>query len=51
MAVDRETKEVRLVLSPPSISSVTAVAVSPDGKTLYTVRSGREEDVFLLTFQ
>ena len=51
MAVDRETKRVQTVLEPPPNSAMSFVAVSPDERTLYSVRADKEENIFLLTFQ
>ena len=48
---DLRTKASRLLLAPPPHSAFTAVAVSPDDRTLYTVRQTDEGDVWLLTLK
>jgi serine/threonine protein kinase len=46
---DLRAKEPRLLFEPPPSSVFTAVTVGPDDRTLYTVRSSDEGDVWMLT--
>jgi Tol biopolymer transport system component len=48
---DLAGKAPRPLLVPPPNSAFTAVTVSPDDRTLYTVRRTDEGDVWLLTFE
>lgn len=41
--------EPRLLLEPPLSSLFTAVAVAPDGRTLYAVRESDEGDIWMMT--
>jgi hypothetical protein len=48
---DLRGKASRPLLVPPPHSVFTAVAVSPDDRTIYPVRQTDEGDVWLLTFE
>jgi eukaryotic-like serine/threonine-protein kinase len=50
-ACDLRSRMPRLILAPPPSSAFTAIAVGPDGRSLYTVRESDEGDVWLLTLQ
>jgi Tol biopolymer transport system component len=47
-AVDRVSRVSRRILPPPANSSYSTAGVSPDGRTLYTLRTTNEGDIWLL---
>ncbi len=48
---DLDAREPRLLSQPPANSIYTSLAVSPDDRTLYTVRSTDEGDVWMVTLK
>ena len=48
---DLGAREPRLLLEPPPSSDFTSLALSPDDRTLYTVRSTDEGDVWMVTLK
>jgi serine/threonine protein kinase/Tol biopolymer transport system component len=46
---DRVSKESRLLLEPPSNSMFTSLAVGPDDRALYAVRTSDEGDIWMIT--
>ena len=48
---DLGTREPRLLHEPPASSDYTSLALSPDDRTLYTVRATDDGDVWMVTLR